>query len=104
MSDEGPITNPQPLTPNPQHGITRRELGGVLVLWAGLVMLFLGPALFTGRYLSPADLLYEYYPWKDAPPTGWTGASNLLLNDSVLQFEPWTTYSAERLDSGALPL
>ena len=69
-----------------------------------LVALFLSPALVTGRYLSPADLLYEYYPWKDAPPAGWTGASNLLLNDSVLQFEPWTTYSAERLDAGALPL
>jgi hypothetical protein len=29
----------------------------VLILWAGLVTLFLSPALFTGRYLSPADVL-----------------------------------------------
>jgi hypothetical protein len=91
-------------TPQPPTGITRRELGGVIVLWAGLVMLFLSPALFTGRYLSPADLLYEYYPWRDARPADWSGSSNLLLNDSVLQFEPWITYSAERLDQGAIPL
>ena len=38
--------------------------------------LFLGPALFTGRYLSPpADVLYSYYPWHGGSrPTGWVQA------------------------------
>ena len=81
----------------------RWALAGLL-LCALAVTLFLGPALLTGRYLSPADLLFDDPPWAAARPPGWHGPANGLLSDSVLQFEPWLAYSAARLHAGALPL
>jgi hypothetical protein len=66
--------------------------------------LFLSPALFTGRWFSPADLLYNLLPWSTAAPPDWPGAGNQNLSDVVLTFEPWLAYSAQRLHAGALPL
>jgi hypothetical protein len=71
---------------------------------AFLATLFLGPAIFTGRIISPADMLYNYYPWRVEQPAGWRGPSNDLLVDSAVQFEPWLEYSARRLHAGELPL
>ncbi len=68
--------------------LTWRELGVAGVLCVLAVSLFLAPALLSGRILSPADLLYNYPPWQVQPPSGWTQPGNLLLSDSVLQFEP----------------
>ena len=45
-------------------------------------MLFLGPALFTGRVLSPADRLYDFWPWQAAAPPDRAGAANGVLIDS----------------------
>ncbi|MDQ2808548.1 MAG: YfhO family protein [Chloroflexota bacterium] len=84
--------------------LTRRELAWAILLWGALVSLFLGPALLTGRVLSPADLLYDYAPWAAHAPSGWGGASNGLLSDDVLMFEPWFQAGAARLHAGALPL
>ena len=84
--------------------LTRRELAGAILVWSALVSLFLGPALLTGRFLSPADLLYDYAPWSAQAPAGWTGAGNGLLSDDVLVFEPWFQATATRLHQGALPL
>jgi hypothetical protein len=91
--------NSQPPTP-----VTRREWGGVLILWAGLVTLFLSPALFTGRYLSPADLLLHYPPWVGTQPADLAPAGNPTQVDSPFQFEPWLHYAAQRLHAGELPL
>src|SRR5437868_6306004 len=101
--------NPQSTIQNPKSpyiphsSVTRRELGWTILGWAAAAALFLSPALVSGRFLSPADLLYSYYPWHGEQPAGWAGPSNALLNDSVLQFEPWLAYSAARLHAGALP-
>ncbi|MGI8588914.1 MAG: YfhO family protein [Chloroflexia bacterium] len=84
--------------------VTRRELVCAVLLFGLLVTLFLGGALLTGRYLSPADLLYGYFPWQAQAPAGWGGPSNGLLSDSVLVFEPWLGYTAARLHAGSLPL
>ena len=84
--------------------LTRREVGGAALLLGLAVTLFLSPALFTGRFLSPADLLYSLYPWQVQQPAHWAGPSNSLLSDSVLVFEPWLLYSAQRLHEGGLPL
>jgi hypothetical protein len=84
--------------------VTRREVAWAVLLCALAATLFLSPALLTGRFLSPADLLFGWQPWAAARPPGWSGPSNGLLSDSVLQFEPWLVYSAARLHAGALPL
>jgi hypothetical protein len=84
--------------------LARRELAGAMVLCALAVALFLSPALLTGRMLSPADLLFDHYPWHVAAPAGSPGPSNGLLTDSVFQFEPWLAFSVQRLHAGALPL
>jgi hypothetical protein len=91
--------NSQPPTP-----VTRREWGGVLILWAGLVTLFLSPALFTGRYLSPADLLLHYPPWVGTQAADLAPAGNPTQLDSSLVIEPWLGYSAQRLHAGEIPL
>ncbi|HUS14545.1 MAG TPA: YfhO family protein, partial [Chloroflexia bacterium] len=83
--------------------VSRRELGWALVGCAIVATLFLAPAIFTGRILSPAALLYQYAPWFEAAPPGGI-PTNGLLSDSVLQFEPWLTFAAQRLHGGALPL
>jgi hypothetical protein len=49
-------------------------------------------------------MLYDYHPWYDVRPNGYTSPGNNNLSDSVLQFEPFLHYSAMRLQSGALPL
>jgi hypothetical protein len=75
-----------------------------VLVCALVAAIFLSPALFTGRLLSPADLLYNYYPWRAQQPPDWQGPSNDILIDSTTQFEPWLDYSARRLWSGSLPL
>jgi hypothetical protein len=82
----------------------RRELAGAALLQAGLAILFLSPALFSGRYFSPSDLLFNLAPWSDQPPAGWTQAANAAQFDSTFVFEPWLHYTAEALHAGRLPL
>ena len=96
-----PINDPAP--PGARR-VTGRELGWAILGCALVATLFLSPALFTGRYLSPADMLYDYYPWRAVQPEDWTGPSNNGLSDSVLVFEPFPAYAARRLQSGDLPL
>ena len=51
--------------------ISRREWLWAVLGFAVAITLFLGPAIFTGRYLSSWDLAYQYYPWHAQPPAGW---------------------------------
>jgi hypothetical protein len=89
-------------TPGPR--LTRHELAGAILIQAALAVLFLSPALFTGRYFSPSDLLFNLAPWSDQPPAGWTQAANPAQFDSTFVFEPWLHYTAEALHAGRLPL
>ncbi|HMA34759.1 MAG TPA: YfhO family protein, partial [Chloroflexia bacterium] len=93
-----------PARPPTDWSVTWRELAAALLACGLVATLFLSPALLTGRILSPADLLFSYYPWHTQPPAGWTQSSNGLLVDSVAVFEPWLIYTAARLHQGALPL
>jgi hypothetical protein len=96
----------QPLASETAHvnEISRREWAWVVLGFAVAITLFLGPAIFTGRYLSSWDLAYQNYPWHAQPPAGWVRPANASLFDSMLEFEPWLDYSATRLHEGALPL
>jgi hypothetical protein len=75
-----------------------------LLFFAGAITIFLSPAIFTGRYLSPASLLISNQPWAAQPPPGWTGASNPILRDVITAFDPWRQYAGARLRAGHLPL
>lgn len=74
-------------TQNPPHSSTliphsslgRREWAWAVLGCALAATLFLSPALFTGRWLSPADVLYSFQPWRAEQPPGWPGDSNGLL-------------------------
>ena len=83
--------------------LTRREWAGAILGMGLLAAVFLGGAL-TGRVLSPAAWLYSQAPWSGTAPPADLGPGNGLLSDSVLQFEPWLAYAAQRLHAGALPL
>ncbi len=97
--------NPNPDSTNaPPAPSRRRELAAVLLVQGSLALLFLSPALFTGRYFSPSDLLFDLQPWHEQAPPGWTQASNLGQFDNSFVFEPWLRYTAEALHSGRLPL
>lgn len=86
--------------------VSARELLLALLLMAATISAFLSPSLFTGRILSPADLLFAYQPWSGSaqPPPGWGGASNALLTDSTSAYEPWRAYGARQLRAGHIPL
>ncbi|MDQ3707562.1 MAG: YfhO family protein [Chloroflexota bacterium] len=84
--------------------VSLRELVLAVLFLGGVNILFLSPAIFSGSYLSPADLLIQSHPWIAKPPEGWGGVTNLILSDSVTQFEPWRVYAAQRLQAGSLPL
>lgn len=93
-----------PALPAPAPPLTRREIAGAIGICALFATLWLAPAIFTGRVLSPADWLFDYLPWAAQRPPGFSGAANGLLSDSVAQFEPWLSFAAGRLRQGALPL
>ncbi|MEO6458039.1 MAG: YfhO family protein [Chloroflexia bacterium] len=84
--------------------MARPEISRAALLFGLLAVLFLSPALLTGRYLSSVDMLLDSYPWREVRPGDWEGPSNNLLVDSAVQFEPWLAYSAKRLREGSLPL
>jgi hypothetical protein len=92
----------QPVDPTPR--LTRRELLLVSLLFGVVISAFLSGAMFTGRYLSPSDLLFRYQPWSASKPSGWSTPTNGLISDSTLAFEPWREYGARQIRQGRLPL
>jgi hypothetical protein len=100
-----PITRPQSIARRDvAFLVTLREVLQAAFLCALVAALFLGGALFTGKYLSPANLLSGYYPWSGQQALGSSAPTNGLLGDDATQFEPWLQYSAERLHEGQFPL
>ncbi len=77
---------------------TRELLGVTLVLLTALIIFF-SPALFSGGYFAPSDILRIFGPFADG-----TKAHNSLLSDPVVQFLPWFKLSRELIGSGHLPL
>jgi len=67
-----------------------------------LPILFLGRGLLPGRVLSPASVLYEYYPWKAyADPRM---PANSALADVAIQGQPWLLYIRNEIKAGRFPL
>ncbi|MBI4635637.1 MAG: YfhO family protein [Candidatus Rokubacteria bacterium] len=81
----------------------RRHADGVAALALLLLPLAIfGPALVSGRVASPANLLFETYPWNaiaPGPPNG-----NPALTDIVQVFHPWVVHAAHEIRQGRFPL
>lgn len=71
----------------------------------GLLLLpiaVLGRALLPGRALSPADILFAYYPWKAMAPDH--VPANPLLGDVTFHLHPALIYAAREIREGRFPL
>ncbi len=71
----------------------------VIVLLSVLVF---GRALWPGRVLSPADILFSFHPWRALAPEA--VPQNPLLSDQAFQFHPWLVYAAGEVWNGRFPL
>jgi hypothetical protein len=96
--------DPAPIT----EGLWRRiprEAGGAALLLGLALLVFFWPAVFGGRVLLPADLIFDLDPlWWPLAPEGYTGPANPILADQVTQFFPWRVFTLSSLAQGRLPL
>jgi hypothetical protein len=76
----------------------------IAALWLVLLAVFFGQALFTGRKLVPADIVFTDPIFAGYAPDGLTTPHNVLLYDQAYQFYPWRLYSTQALRQGFLPL
>jgi hypothetical protein len=81
----------------------RRELLAFVATLAALVAGFFADPLFTGKVLSPADVLRVSASFRDARGPSYEPANRLLI-DPVLQFQPWLEFNRAMLRRGRLPL
>ncbi|MFW6116205.1 MAG: YfhO family protein [bacterium] len=81
------------------------ELSGAALFLVLALLIFFWPAVFGGRVLLPADLIFDLDPlWRPLAPEGYTGPSNSLLADQVYQFHPWEVFARRSIAQGQLPL
>jgi len=93
-----PAKRPQPTAP------PRPARWPVLVIIAA-ACLFCWP-VFTGRIMSPADMLLLFLPWKHALASQFPGFHHPHnpMFDPIQQYLPWRIYAVESLRSGLVPL
>jgi len=81
------------------------ELVGAAAFLLLALLVFFWPAVFGGRVLLPADLIFNLDPlWQPLAPEGYSDPSNSLLADQVYQFYPWEAFARRSLAKGRLPL
>lgn len=82
-----------------------KESAEVVLLLLLLLVVFFWPAVFTGRVLLPADLIFEIDPlWQPLAPEGYTHASNRVLSDQIYYVLPLETLTSRLLAETNLPL
>lgn len=83
----------------------RRPLLLSVALLAVVLVLFLGPALFGGRVLLPADIPFAVDPlWRTLAPEGFTVPANPILADQMNMYYAWQVYARRMLPTDAIPL
>lgn len=83
----------------------RREVAEAVLLLLLALLVFFWPAVFGGRVLLPADLIFDIDPlWQPLAPEGYTQPANPVLSDQVHQFFPWKDFALRLLARGQLPL
>ncbi len=62
--------------------------------------------VFTGRIMSPADMLLLWLPWKHALASQFPGFRQPYnpMFDPIQQYLPWRIYATESLRAGLVPL
>jgi Bacterial membrane protein YfhO len=81
----------------PEYLRERPALGAAIV-YALLALIMVGQGLLPGRTFTASDLLYGQVPWLSSKPAGaQPGPSNFELADAAQQFQPFLTYSRDRL-------
>ncbi len=77
-----------------------RELLGVALILLAALLVFFSPALLTGQYFAPSDII------RILGPTFENGfrPHNKLLSDVLVQFLPWFKSAQEIMSTGHLPL
>ncbi len=74
--------------------LSSRPALAAAAIYAVLSVLMFAQGLAPGHTLSSSDYLWSAAPWTAAVPPGVRpGGSNSLLNDSVVQFQPFLLYS-----------
>jgi hypothetical protein len=86
------------VTPAPPR---RRAEALALLLLVALPFVVAGPALVTGRALSPAGNLLSGYPWQWL---GTAGSTNAALGDVAQWFHPALLWSGAEVRAGRFPL
>ena len=82
----------------------KRDFLALLVLFV-LPLLFLGPVVFGGKTVLPADNIYQYQPWQSyAAEMGAETPHNALLSDLVLENYEWKLLLREALENKEPPL
>ncbi len=83
----------------------KREIAGAVLLLSLALLVFFWPAVFGGRVLLPADLIFDIDPlWQPLAPEGYIRPANPVLSDQVYQFFPWKVLTLRSLAQGQLPL
>ena len=78
---------------------------GVVALLVALPLLLLAPVALGSETLLPADILYQFEPYRtDADELGVGYPDNHLVADLILQNYPWKRLIVEAVDEGELPL
>ncbi len=81
-----------------------RDFGFACVLLL-LLVLFFWPVALGDRTLVPADVLYQYQPWRaSAPADSGTLPHNGLVADLVLENYVWKQFTLQSLRAKQLPL
>ncbi|MBN1529719.1 MAG: hypothetical protein JW895_11695, partial [Thermoleophilaceae bacterium] len=80
------------------HGaLARRPTLAAALVYALLVVVFLGAALLPGKTLSNADTLWFDPPWDGVRPAALAEPSNTELGDAPGQLQPFLWYAADRM-------
>ncbi len=84
---------------------TRREIVEAALLLISALLVFFWPAVFGGRVLLPADMIFDNDPlWQPLAPEGYVHPANQILSDQVYAFFPWRVFAVRLLTQGHLPL
>jgi Bacterial membrane protein YfhO len=82
---------------------SHREILAFCSILAVCIACFFHETLFSGKVLSPADVLFASASWSGASGAVYEPANRLLI-DPVLQFQPWLEFNRRMIRSGRLPL
>lgn len=83
--------------------IIRNERTQFVLIIIAILTIFFWRLIFLGESFSPADMLYNYYPWKSLAPSNFL-PWNDLRSDDAFMFYPNLFFIWNSIKEGYLPL